>query len=121
MPWSSKAKRQAILLVAVVVPGLMFGLGIGGYLLAREAGLGSIAFLMAMVFSTVGLAISILLTLNAGKSGTKRPAKKNPKTKTVYAQNNSFERSFYIDPLERGQYENYDKAVYWRFLLRARQ
>jgi len=68
MPWSSKAKKQAILLVAVVVPGLMFGLGIGGYLVARAVGLNSIAFLIALVFSTVGLAISVFLTLNIGKS-----------------------------------------------------
>jgi len=68
MPWSSKPKRQAILLVAVIVPGLMFGLGIGGYLLARAVGLGSLAFVTAMVCSTVGLAISVFLTLNMGKS-----------------------------------------------------
>ena len=68
MPWSSKAKKQAILLMAVVVPGLMFGLGIGGYLLARAVGLGSIASLIALVLSTVGLAISVVITLNVGKS-----------------------------------------------------
>jgi hypothetical protein len=68
MPWSSKPKKQAILLVVVVVPGLMFGLGIGGYLLARAVGLDTLAFLTAMVFSTVGLAISVFLTLNIGKS-----------------------------------------------------
>ena len=67
MPWSSKPKKQAILLVAVVVPGLMFGLGIGGYLLVRAVGLDTLAFLTAMVFSTVGLAISVFLTLNIGK------------------------------------------------------
>jgi Kef-type K+ transport system membrane component KefB len=68
MPWSSKPKKQAILLVAVVVPGLMFGLGIGGYLLARAIGLDALALLTAMVFSTVGLAISVFLTLNIGKT-----------------------------------------------------
>lgn len=68
MPWDSKAKRQAIIIVAVIVPGLMFGLGIGSYLIARAVGLGSVAFLIAMVFSTVGLAVSIVLTLNIGKS-----------------------------------------------------
>ena len=46
----------------------MFGLGIGGYLLVRAVGLGSLAFLTAMVFSTVGLAILVFLTLNMGKS-----------------------------------------------------
>ena len=68
MPWDSKAKRQAVIIIGIVVPGLMFGLGIGGYLISRAVGLGSIAFVVAMVFSTVGLAVSIIITLNAGKS-----------------------------------------------------
>ena len=68
MPWSPRAKKQAILIITIVVPGLMFGLGIGSYVIARAVGLGDSAFLIAIVFSTVGLAISVLITLNIGKS-----------------------------------------------------
>ncbi|HZW56104.1 MAG TPA: hypothetical protein VFF30_07435 [Nitrososphaerales archaeon] len=68
MPWSPKAIRDAMLLLAVIVPGLMFGLGIGGFLLARMVGLGDIAMWIALALSTVGLIISVILTFKMGRT-----------------------------------------------------
>ncbi|MCL4518543.1 MAG: hypothetical protein M1587_05025 [Thaumarchaeota archaeon] len=65
---NKKAKTRAILLVVVIVPSLMFGLGVLGFLLARSAGLGDASIWIALVLSTIGFAISVLLTLRIGKS-----------------------------------------------------
>jgi len=68
MPWSSSAKKQAALLIAVVVPGLMLGLGIGSYVISKALGLGSFAFVISMIFTTLGLALAVVLTLKVGKA-----------------------------------------------------
>ena len=68
MPIESSAKSKAILLIVVVVPSLMFGLGVLGYLAARSAGLGNDSIWIALVLATVGFVVSILLTLRVGKA-----------------------------------------------------
>jgi uncharacterized membrane protein len=74
MPWSKKAKANAIILIAVVVPALMFGLGVAGFFLAEYAGLGSNSVWIALSLSTLGLIISILITLRVGRQfETERP------------------------------------------------
>ena len=67
MPWSAKGKRDAILIIAVIVPCLMLGLGVGGFFLAKATGLGQNSIWVAMVLMTIGLILSILITLKIGK------------------------------------------------------
>jgi hypothetical protein len=66
MPWSRAQRNQAILLLGVVVPVLMFGLGVGGFLIAKLAGFGNNAVWIALALSTLGFAISIYITLKMG-------------------------------------------------------
>lgn len=68
MPLSQNAKTKAILLIIVVVPALMFGLGAASFLIARAAGLGNDSIWIALVMSTIGFIVSIVLTLRVGKS-----------------------------------------------------
>jgi Kef-type K+ transport system membrane component KefB len=67
MPWSKTARNQALLLIFVIVPALMFGLGVAGFLAARAVGLGNDSVWIALVLSTVGFAISIAVTFRMGK------------------------------------------------------
>ncbi|MDA4111339.1 MAG: hypothetical protein OK439_02290 [Thaumarchaeota archaeon] len=67
MPWSRAARNQALLLIFVVVPVLMFGLGVAGFEISKAAGLGSNSIWIALVLSTVGFAISIVVTFQMGK------------------------------------------------------
>ena len=67
MPWSKTARNQALLLIFVIVPALMFALGVAGFEVARAAGLGSNSIWIALVLSTVGFAISVLVTFRMGK------------------------------------------------------
>lgn len=62
------AKSKAILLIVVVVPLLMVGLGLAGFFLAQWIGLGEESVWIALILSTVGFVISIALTLRVGKS-----------------------------------------------------
>ncbi len=66
MPWSRTQRNQAILLLGVIVPLLMFGLGTGGFLIARALGLGNNAVWVALALSTLGFAVSIYITLKMG-------------------------------------------------------
>jgi hypothetical protein len=45
----------------------MFGLGAGGFLLARAIGFGNNSIWVALVLSTVGFIASILITLRMGE------------------------------------------------------
>jgi len=63
-------------LIFLIVPVLMFGLGAGGFLLARAVGLGNNSIWVALVLSTVGFALSIMITLRMGR----RYEKINPST-----------------------------------------
>ncbi|MHB1908784.1 MAG: hypothetical protein ACYCQJ_07915 [Nitrososphaerales archaeon] len=67
MPWSYRAKRDALFLTAVAVPALMLGLGLAGYLIARALGLGSDSVWIALFLTTVGLVSAIFLTLKIGE------------------------------------------------------
>ncbi|MDA4112268.1 MAG: hypothetical protein OK439_06980 [Thaumarchaeota archaeon] len=67
MPWSRAARNQALLLILVIVPALMFGLGVAGFEISKAVGLGSNSIWIALVLSTVGFAISIAVTFQMGK------------------------------------------------------
>ena len=67
MPWSSKARNQAIIIVVVLVPVLVFGLGVAAFSVSRLIGLGENSVYVALAGATVGLAISIFLTLRVGR------------------------------------------------------
>ncbi len=45
----------------------MFGLGASGFLVARAAGFGNNSIWIALVLSTLGFALSIMITLKMGK------------------------------------------------------
>lgn len=45
----------------------MFGLGVCGFLVARAVGLGNNSIWVALVLSTVGFALSIMITLRMGR------------------------------------------------------
>lgn len=62
------AKTKAILLIVVVVPSLMVGLGLAGFILAKHVGLEAESIWIALILSTAGFAISIVLTLRVGKA-----------------------------------------------------
>ena len=67
MGWKKSARNQAILLIVVIVPLLMFGLGASGFLVAKAAGLGNNSIVVALVLSTVGFIVSIFITLRVGR------------------------------------------------------
>jgi hypothetical protein len=67
MPWTYKAKRDALFLLAVVVPGLMLGLGLGGYYLTTFLGLGGYSDGVAVVGTTAGLIASLFVALKLGE------------------------------------------------------
>ena len=67
MPWSYKAKRDALFILAVVVPLLMIGLGLGGYYGSRALGYASDSGWVAIFFTTVGLVASVFVTLKIGE------------------------------------------------------
>jgi len=66
LPWSRAARNQAIILIFVVVPVLMFGLGAGGFLAARAAGFGEDAIWVSLIMATIGFGLSIYITLKMG-------------------------------------------------------
>ena len=65
---TKQARNRALLIIFVIVPALMFGLGVAGFLVARAAGLGGYSIWAALALSTVGFAVSIVLTLRLGKT-----------------------------------------------------
>ena len=67
MPWSYRAKRDALLLLAVIVPALMIGLGLGGYYATEAIGLKAYAGYVAVFLTTVGLVASLFVTLKMGE------------------------------------------------------
>lgn len=67
MTWKKSARNQALVLIFVIVPTLMFGLGAAGFLISRAAGLGNNSIVVALVLSTVGFAVSIIITLKMGR------------------------------------------------------
>jgi Kef-type K+ transport system membrane component KefB len=67
MTWKKSARNKALVLILVVVPALMFGLGASGFLIARAAGLGNNSIWIALVLSTIGFALSIIITLRVGR------------------------------------------------------
>jgi F0F1-type ATP synthase assembly protein I len=81
MPWSYKAKRDALFIMAVVVPALMIGLGLGGYFISRAIGLASDAGWIAIFLTTVGLVASIFVTLKIGEK-YETPAEKSGASST---------------------------------------
>jgi hypothetical protein len=59
----------------------MFGLGAGGFLVSRALGLGGNAIWIALVLSTVGFILSIIITLRVGRRYEKiRTTAETPKT-----------------------------------------
>ena len=67
MPWSSKARNQAIIIVVFLVPILIFGLGVAAFYVSKFIGLGNNSVYAALTGATAGLAISIFLTLRVGR------------------------------------------------------
>jgi Na+-driven multidrug efflux pump len=51
----------------------MFGLGVSGFLIARAAGLGNNSIWIALVLSTIGFALSIVVTMRVGRRYEKLP------------------------------------------------
>ncbi len=75
----SSARSQAIVLIVVVVPILSFGLGVLGFYLGKAIGGGdATVWIMALVFTTVGLVLSMIVTLRVGKSYEKRGVPTSP-------------------------------------------
>ncbi len=62
MPWSAEAKKDAILLLGIVVPLLIFGLAVLGYLVSRALGLGDNSIWIALGMSGIGLVLSLAVT-----------------------------------------------------------
>jgi len=62
----------------------MFGLGASGFLISRALGLGGNAIWIALVLSTVGFVLSIVITLRVGRRYEKirAPAETSPKNGT---------------------------------------
>jgi len=67
LPWSYKAKRDALFILAVIVPALMLGLGLGGYFVSQALGLGGDSAWIAIFLTTAGLVASIFVTLKIGE------------------------------------------------------
>ena len=67
MSWKKSARNQALILIFVIVPILMFGLGASGFLVARAVGFGNNSIWIALVLSTIGFALSIMITLRMGR------------------------------------------------------
>ncbi len=53
MPWTAEAKKDAILLLGIVVPLLIFGLGVLGYFIAKAVGLGDGSIWVALGMSAI--------------------------------------------------------------------
>jgi len=67
LPWTYRAKRDALFILVVIVPALMLGLGLGGYFIAEAIGLGDNASYIAIFLTTVGLVASVFVTLKIGE------------------------------------------------------
>jgi F0F1-type ATP synthase assembly protein I len=67
LPWSYRAKRDALFILAVIVPALMIGLGLGGYFAAKALGFAEYAPWIAIFSTTVGLVASVFVTLKIGE------------------------------------------------------
>lgn len=67
MPWTYRAKRDALFILAVVVPALMIGLGLGGYYISQALGFGAYSGWIAIFLTTVGLIASVFVTLKIGE------------------------------------------------------
>ncbi len=67
MPWTAEAKKDAILLLGIVVPLLIFGLGVLGYFIAKAVGLGDGSIWVALGMSAIGLVLSIAVTFKIGE------------------------------------------------------
>lgn len=67
MSLNKSARNQALILIFLIVPVLMFGLGASGFLIAKVLGLGNTSIVIALVLSTIGFALSIVITLRMGK------------------------------------------------------
>jgi hypothetical protein len=74
MPWTYRAKRDALFILAVIVPTLMIGLGLGGYYVTASLGLASYSPWIAILLSTVGLVASAFITLKIGEKYEKTAA-----------------------------------------------
>jgi hypothetical protein len=73
LPWSYRAKRDALFILAIVVPVLMIGLGLGGYFAASALGFSKYSGLIAILLTTVGLIASGFVTLKIGEKYEKEP------------------------------------------------
>ena len=60
----------------------MFGLGATGFEVARTIGLGNNSIWIALVLSTIGFALSIIITLRAGKRYENMASEKPASTTT---------------------------------------
>ena len=74
LPWTYEAKRDALFVLAVVVPVLMLGLGLGGYYVSIALGLRNYSVLIAILTTTAGLIASLFVTLKMGQK-YERPQK----------------------------------------------
>jgi len=83
MTWQKSARNQALILIFVVVPLLMFGPGALGFLVARAIGLGSNSVWIALVLSTIGFVLSVMITLRVGRRYEKvRSGEEKPESPT---------------------------------------
>jgi Kef-type K+ transport system membrane component KefB len=80
MTWKTSARNQALVLIFLIVPALMFGLGATGFLVARSLGLGNNSIWIALVLSTIGFAASIMITLKMGRRYEKIETPEKPST-----------------------------------------
>jgi hypothetical protein len=67
MSWSPQAKKDAFVILGLILPALMLGLGLGSYFLSTAIGLRAYSILISLAGATIGLIISLLLTLRIGR------------------------------------------------------